>query len=78
MTARLPVDCGDLMSNDWEIIGNFMYRPSAFQTLVGLVRPEILDLGKVNIERVSMVELPDAMARAATMRGLDCTVVDLA
>ena len=78
MTAPLPITYGDLMVNDWEVIGNFMYRPAAFRTLVALVRSGQLDLGKVNIRSFAMQDLPQAMDQAARMRGLDCTVVRLA
>jgi alcohol dehydrogenase len=78
MTAPLPIAYGELMANDWEVIGNFMYRPGAFRTLVALVRAGLLDLGKVNIRSFPMHELPQAMDQAARMRGLDCTLVRLA
>jgi alcohol dehydrogenase len=78
MTAPLPITYGELMVNDWEVIGNFMYRASAFRTLVALVRAGLLDLDKVNITSFPMQDLPQAMDQAAQMRGLDCTVVRLA
>jgi alcohol dehydrogenase len=77
MTSPLPIDYGELMVNDWEVIGNFMYRPGAFRTLVSLVRSGLLDLDKVHIRAFPMEELPRAMDHAAQMRGLDCTVVRL-
>lgn len=78
MAAPLPIAYGELIINDWEVIGNFIYRPDTFRTLVALVRAGLLDLGKVNIRSFAMAELPQAMDQAARMRGLDCTVVRLA
>jgi alcohol dehydrogenase len=77
MTSPLPIAYGELMANDWEVIGNFMYRPGDFRTLVSLVRSGLLDLDKVHIRAFPMEELPRAMDIAAQMRGLDCTVVRL-
>jgi alcohol dehydrogenase len=77
MTTPLPIAYGELMANDWEVIGNFMYRPGAFRTLVSLVRSGLLDLDKVDIRAFAMRDLPEAMDQAAKMRGLDCTVLCL-
>lgn len=77
MTAPLPLTYGELMINDWEVIGNFMYRPGAFQTLASLLRSGLLDLGLVRLSTFGFKELPAAMERAAEMRGLDCTVVTM-
>ncbi len=78
MTAPLPIAYGEVMVNDWEVIGNFMYRPGAFRTLVALVRAGLLDLDNVSIRQFPMRDLQQAMDQAARMRGLDCTVVRMA
>lgn len=75
MTVPLPLTYREMLANDWEVIGNFMYQPGAFKTLVALVRSGLLDLDLVRVTSFSLKELPAAMKRAATMRGLDCTVV---
>lgn len=77
MTSPLPIPYGELMANDWEVIGNFMYRAGAFRTLASLTRARLLDLDKVNVRTFPMGELPQAMDHAAKMRGLDCTIVRL-
>jgi len=77
MTAPLPIAYGEFMVNDWELIGNFMYRPSVFETLISLVRSGLLDLSSVKIRGFAMDELPGAMNAAARMRGLDCTVLNV-
>ncbi len=78
MTAPLPLTYRELLTNDWEVIGNFMYRPAVLRTLVSLVRSGLLDLAKVNVRSFPMQDLPQAMEHAAKARGLDCTVVRLA
>ena len=66
-----------MLANDWEVIGNFMYRPGAFQTLAALVRSSQLDRGLVRVSTCGLRELPEAMEQAAKMRGLDCAVVTM-
>ena len=78
MTVPLPLPYGEVMANDWEVIGNFMYRPGAFGTLAALVRSGQLDLGLVRVSSFTFADLPEAMEQAAKMRGLDCTVVKVA
>lgn len=78
MTVPLPLTYSEMLANDWEVIGNFMYRPGAFRTLVALVRSGLLDLDLVRVNSFAFGELPEAMEQAAKMRGLDCTVVKVA
>jgi alcohol dehydrogenase len=77
MSAPLPIAYGELLINDWELIGNFMYRANAFETLVSLVRSGLLDLETVKVNSFPMDELPAAMEAAARMRGLDCTILNI-
>ncbi len=77
MTAPLPLTYSEMMINDWEVIGNFMYRPAAFKTAVSLVRSGLLDLDLVVVRTFALAALPEAMKRAAEMRGLECTVVKI-
>ena len=78
MTVPLPLTYGDMMANNWEVIGNFMYRPGTIQTLAALVRSGLLDLGLVRVSSFALGELPEAMQQAAKMRSLDCTVLKVA
>jgi alcohol dehydrogenase len=75
VTAALPITYADVMINDGEIIGDFMYRPTACLTLVSLVRSGLLDLSHVSLQTFAPEDLKNAMDAAAAMRGLDCTVV---
>lgn len=77
MTVPLPLTYGDMLANDWEVIGNFMYRPGAFQAVTALVRSGLLDLGLVRVSSFAFSELPEAMQQAAKMRSLDCTVLKI-
>jgi len=77
MTAPLPLSYGDVMTNNWEIIGNFMYPNDAYQIAVSLVRSGLLDLEMVRITHFTLDQVPQAIERAAAMRGLDCTIVNM-
>jgi len=77
MSAPLPVDYREFMQNDWELIGNFMYRASAFKTLISLVRSGLLDLGAIRVNNFPLDALQAGMEAAARMHGLDCTVLDI-
>lgn len=73
-----PLTYGDMLANDWEIIGSVMYRPGALQKLAARVRSGLLDLGVVRVSSFARGELPAAMQQAARMRGLDCTALKIA
>jgi len=78
MAAPLSFNYSELMINNWEIIGNFMYEPSAFLTVLSLIRAGLLNLEMVRVKTFGLNELPAAMEAAAAMHGLDCTVLRLA
>ena len=76
-SARVPVPLafGEMLSNDWEVIGAFMYPKDAPARLVRLVEAKLLDLGAIDIKRYAFADLPKAIEGAAAMRGLDMTAV---
>ncbi len=77
MTVPLPVQYGNLLRNNWEIIGNFMYRTEAFRTLMSLIRIGKIDLEKTNTSNFELADLDNAIDAASAMRGLDCVVVTM-
>lgn len=77
MIVPLPISYGNLLRNNWEIIGNFMYPPEAYRTLMSLIRAGKVDLEKINIMNFDLADLDQAIDAASTMRGLDCTVVTM-
>ncbi|MBA4784120.1 MAG: zinc-binding dehydrogenase [Rhizobiales bacterium] len=78
MSTPLPIDYSKLLSNNWEVIGNFMYDLVAYRRLASLVRSKLLDLDRVNVRVFALNDMPAAITAAAAMRGLDCTVIDFA
>ncbi|HEY1548755.1 MAG TPA: medium chain dehydrogenase/reductase family protein, partial [Kofleriaceae bacterium] len=64
MSSPLPLDYNELMINDWEIAGQFMYPADAFRRVVELVRAGLLDLGALRVTTFPIAELVDAMDAA--------------
>lgn len=76
-SADVPLEISfrELLANDWEIVGQFMYARTAPAELAGLVAAGLLDLGKIRIKSFPLAKLPDAVTAAADMQGLDLTAV---
>jgi len=75
MTAPLPVSYMQLMANDLEIIGQFMYPPDAYRRLLDLLRAGRLDISPIVPRVFPLADLPRAMEAAATVGSLECVVV---
>jgi alcohol dehydrogenase len=76
MTTPLPLSYGDVMRNNLEIIGQFMYPAGAYRSLLGLVRAELLDLKPIRVLRFPLAALPAAMDAAAKATNLECVVIE--
>ena len=76
MTTPLPLSYGEIMRNNWEIIGQFMYPAGAYRSLLGLVRAELLDLKPIRVLQFPLAALPAAMDAAANATNLECVVVE--
>ena len=77
MEVPLPVNYGELMINNWEILGQFMYSPSAYRTLLALIRSGQLDLDLVSLKTFALQDLEVAIEAAADMSALSATVVTM-
>ena len=55
-------------ADDWEIIGQFMYRAHAYQRLLDLLRNGLLDIRAIRPRVYPLAALPEAMEAAATRR----------
>lgn len=75
MAADIPLNYSELLLNNWEVIGNFMYRPDTYRVLLSLIRTGRLDLDMVSLRTFELQDLLPAMDAAGDMSGLDCTVV---
>lgn len=75
MTVDLPVPYTQVMLNNWEILGQFMYPRDAYRRLVDLVRAGLLDLDAIKPRVFALPELPHAMEAAAAASSLEIVVV---
>jgi alcohol dehydrogenase len=74
-SVPLPVSFGDMLSNDCEVVGNFMYPKTAPGQLAAMIAAGLLDLSPIRVQSLALSQLPDAIEAAATMRDLDLTAV---
>lgn len=74
-TVPLEIGFGEMLGNDWEVVGNFMYPKTAPAKLAELAAAGLLDLSSLRVQRFALSDLPTAITAAASMRGLDLTVV---
>jgi alcohol dehydrogenase len=75
MTTALPLPYTELMINNWEIIGQFMYPVDAYRRLLDLVRAGLIDTTSIRARVFRLAALPAAMEAAATASNLECIVV---
>ena len=75
-SAPLPLGFGEMLANEWEVVGNFMYPREAPASLAALLAAGLLDLSALGLQRFALSRLPEAIAAAAEMRGLDLTAVE--
>jgi alcohol dehydrogenase len=75
MTVPLTLSYSDIMRNNWEIIGQFMYPASAYRRLIGLLRAGLLDIGPIRPRCFPLAALPEAMEASAGAGNLECVVV---
>jgi alcohol dehydrogenase len=75
-SAPLEIGFGEMLSNDWEVVGNFMYPRIAPAALAALVAGRLLDLTAIRLRRFPFSQLPEAIVAARSMRDLDLTTVE--
>jgi alcohol dehydrogenase len=74
MTVDLPLPYMQIMLNNWEILGQFMYPASAYRRLIELVRSGLLDLSAIKPKVFPLTELREAMEAAAEAGNLQVVV----
>jgi alcohol dehydrogenase len=75
MSTSIPLPYAELMANNWEILGQFMYPVDAYRRLLDLVRTGLLDVRSIRPRLFPLTALPEAMEAAATAGSLECVVV---
>jgi alcohol dehydrogenase len=76
MGVPLPISYLEVMLNNLEILGHFMYPQDTFMRLIDLSRAGLLDINAIRTRSFPLDALPSAMEAAATAGGLECIVVE--
>jgi len=76
-SAEVPLELSliEMLANDWEVVGQFMYARQAPGQLAQLAAEGLLDLGKIAVTTFHLADFRRAVEAAALMQGLDLTAV---
>jgi alcohol dehydrogenase len=74
-SAEVPLELSfrEMLANDWEVVGQFMYPRTAPGELARLAAEGLLDLKKIVVTSFPLAEFRRAVEAAALMQGLDLT-----
>jgi len=73
--APLELSFREMLANDWEVVGQFMYQRTAPRQLAALAADGLLDLRKIVVTAFALADFKRAVEAAALMQGLDLTAV---
>jgi alcohol dehydrogenase len=78
-SAEVPLELSfrEMLANDWEVVGQFMYARQAPGQLARLAAEGLLDLRKIVVTTFKLADFRRAVDAAALMQGLDLTAVVL-
>jgi alcohol dehydrogenase len=76
-SAEVPLELWfrEMLANDWEVVGQFMYARTAPGQLAGLAAAGLLDFGKIVVTAFRLADFRQAVEAAALMQGLDLTAL---
>jgi alcohol dehydrogenase len=76
-SAEVPLELSfrEMLANDWEVVGQFMYDRTAPGQLAALAADGLLDLRKIIVTSFKLADFKQAVEAAALMQGLDLTAV---
>jgi len=76
-SADVPLELSfrEMLANDWEVVGQFMYHRTAPGQLAELAATGLLDLTRIRVKTFTLAEFKPAVDAAAVMQGLDLTAI---
>jgi alcohol dehydrogenase len=76
-SADVPLELSfrEMLANDWEVVGQFMYTRQSPGQLAKLAAEGLLDLKKIVVTTFKLADFKRAVEAAALMQGLDLTAV---
>lgn len=75
MEVELPITYQEMLINNWELMGHFMYSGADYRALIALVQSGQLPLGAIGVERYGFDALEAAIDAAEKAEGLACVTV---
>jgi alcohol dehydrogenase len=75
MNVPIPISYMEMMSNNWEILGTFMYPAGAYLRLLALIRGGLLDVRSIRACTFPLPALPAAIDAAASAHSSEYVVV---
>ena len=75
MEVDLPITYREMLINNWELMGHFMYSGADFRALIALVRSGQMPLDAIELERHPFEALETAIDAAEKAEGLTCVTV---
>jgi alcohol dehydrogenase len=76
-SADVPLELSfrEMLANNWEVVGQFMYDRTAPGRLAALAADGLLDLSRIVVTTFPLADFRRAVDAAALMQGLDLTAV---
>ena len=76
-SAEVPLELSfrEMLANDWEVVGQFMYERAAPYELASLAAEGLIDLNKIMVRSFALADFKRAVEAAALMQGLELTAV---
>jgi alcohol dehydrogenase len=76
-SAEVPLELSfrEMLANDWEVVGQFMYDRTAPAQLAALAADGLLDPRKIVVTTFALADFRQAVEAAALMQSLDLTAV---
>jgi alcohol dehydrogenase len=76
-SADVPLELSfrEMLANDWEVVGQFMYDRTAPGQLAALAADGLLDLSKIVVTTFKLADFRPAVEAAALMQSLDLTAI---
>lgn len=75
--AELSIDYNQMLLNNWEIKGNFMYTKEDYLALISMVQSKQIDLSKIAVKTYVIDDLENAIDEAGQLQGLNSVVLAL-
>ncbi|MFH0286502.1 alcohol dehydrogenase catalytic domain-containing protein [Vibrio owensii] len=74
-SAGLTLDYNQILLNNWEVKGNFMYSKEDYLALISMVKSGLIDLTKIPVKAFSLEYIEQGIDAAGKLQGLNSVVL---